>query len=143
MARKSKKNTRPAPASGVASLPPEVLAALGQPAREEKPALKSEGVGAIIAAGWKVVFKPGENSLRVHMAVQFYPWKVGGLVLAAGVVAARAAEVSTTHAMVAAVATGAGAWAALRLLRTVKARQWKATKLASEWAEIDPAHARA
>ena len=142
MARKSKKNApTPAPAPA-ASLPPEVLAALGQPTREEPRTFKSEGVGAIIAAGWKAVFKPGEHSIRRHMAAQFYPWKVGATVLAAGVVAARAAEVSATHAMVAALATGAGAWVALRVLRTLNARQWRATRLASEWAEVDPAHAR-
>lgn len=143
MARKSKKTTPAAPAPGTASLPPEVLAALGQqPAKPEPHTFKSEGVGGLIAAGWKLAFRPGEGSLRRHMAAQFYPWKVGGLVLAAGVVAARAAEVSVTHAMVAALATGAGAWAALRVLRTTKARKHRATKLASEWAEIDPAHAR-
>ncbi|WP_116247728.1 hypothetical protein [Nocardiopsis sp. FIRDI 009] len=141
MARKSKKNA-PTPAPAPASLPPEVLTALGQPTHQEPRTFQSEGVGAIIAAGWRAVFRPGEGSLRRHMAAQFYPWKVGATVLAAGVVAARAAEVSATHAMVTAVATGAGAWVALRLLRTLKARQWRATRLASEWAEVDPAHAR-
>ncbi|CAL9623560.1 hypothetical protein SUDANB121_05904 (plasmid) [Nocardiopsis dassonvillei] len=147
MARKSKKNPpAPAPAGpvpGSASLPPEVLAALGHPVKQpETRTLRHEGVGAIIAAGWRLAFRPGEGSLRRHMAAQFYPWKVGGVVLAAGVVAARAAEVSATHGLMLALATGAGAWAALRVLSTVKARRWKATKLASEWAEIDPAHAR-
>ncbi|MFE6309302.1 hypothetical protein [Nocardiopsis sp. NPDC057823] len=147
MARKSKKNpptTAPTgPIPGTASLPPEVLAALGQPVPQPEPrTLRHEGVGAVIAAGWKMAFKPGEGSLRRHMAAQFYPWKVGGVVLAAGVVAARAATVSGTHAMLLALATGAGAWAALKVLSTVKARQLKATRLASEWAEIDPAHAR-
>ena len=142
MARKTKKMPPATPTATPASLPPEVLTALGQPAREEKPALKSEGVGAIIAAGWKVVFKPGEGSLRRHMAAQFYPFKVGGVVLAAGVVAARAATVSGTHAILLALATGAGSWAALRILSTTKARKHKATRLASEWAEVDPAHAR-
>ncbi|RKS09999.1 hypothetical protein DFP74_5745 [Nocardiopsis sp. Huas11] len=142
MARKSKKDTPTSAPAPTASLPPEVLAALGQPAREEPRTFKSEGVGAIIAAGWKAAFRPGEHSIRVHMAAQFYPWKVGGLVLAAGVVAARAAAVSGTHALVLALATGAGTWAALRILRTTRARKHKATRLASEWAEIDPAHAR-
>jgi len=137
VARKTNRKTSP-----TTSLPPEVVAALGQPTREEKPALKSEGVGAIIAAGCRALFRPGENSLRVHMTAQFYPWRVGGLVLAAGVVAARAATVSGTHAILLALATGAGAWVGLRLLRTVKARQFRATRLAAEWAEIDPAHAR-
>ncbi|MFI6579344.1 hypothetical protein ACIBFB_26475 [Nocardiopsis sp. NPDC050513] len=142
MAKKSKK-TPPTAAPVAPALPPEVLAALGQqPTHQEPRTFKSEGVGAIIAAGWKAIFRPGENSLRVHMAAQFYPWKVGGLVLAAGVVAARAAAVSGTHALVLALATGTGAWAALRILRTVKARKHRATKLASEWAEVDPAHAR-
>ncbi|MGW8438829.1 type IV secretory system conjugative DNA transfer family protein [Nocardiopsis sp. NPDC055879] len=142
MARKTKKTASTTPAPGSASLPPEVLAALGQPAREEPRTLKSEGVGAIIAAGWKAVFRPGEHSIRRHMAAQFYPFKVGATVLAAGVVAARAAEVSGTHAILLALATGAGSWAALRILGTTKARKHRATKLASEWAEIDPAHAR-
>lgn len=142
MARTSKKTASPAPAAVPAPLPPEVLAALGQPVKEETRTFKSEGVGAIIAAGWKLAFRPGEGSLRRHMAAQFYPWQVGATVLAAGVVAARAAEVSGTHAILMALASGAGAWAALRLLRTTKARKWKATRLASEWAEVDPAHAR-
>ncbi|OOC52484.1 MULTISPECIES: hypothetical protein [Nocardiopsis] len=142
MARKSKK-TPPTPAPVAPALPPEVLAALGQqPTREEPRTFKTEGVGAIIAAGWKLAFRPGENSLRRHMAAQFYPWKVGATVLAAGVVAARIAEVSGTHAILMALAAGAGSWAALRVLRTTKARKHRATKLASEWAEIDPAHAR-
>ncbi|MET9713371.1 hypothetical protein [Nocardiopsis alba] len=142
MARTTKKKTSTAPAPGSASLPPEVLAALGQPRPEEKKSFKSEGVGAILAAGWKFAFKPGENSLRVHMAAQFYPWKVGGLVLAAGVVASHAAQVSGTHAIAAALATGAGAWAALRVLGSLKARERAATKLAAQWAQVEPAHAR-
>ncbi|WP_017590817.1 hypothetical protein [Nocardiopsis ganjiahuensis] len=142
MARKTKKTTPTTPAPGTASLPPEVLAALGQPRQESERSFKSEGVGAIITAGWKAVFCPGEGSLRRHMAAQFYPWKVGAVVLAAGVLASQVAQVSATHAMVVALATGTGAWAALRVLRTVKARQHKATRLASEWAEVDPAHAR-
>lgn len=146
MAKKSKKTTPPAAAPAAPALPPEVLAALGQqsvqPEKTNPRSFKSEGVGAIIATGWRLAFRPGENSIRRHMAAQFYPWKVGGLVLAAGVVAARAASVSGTHAILMALATGAGAWVALRVLRTTKARKHRATKLASEWAEIDPAHAR-
>ncbi|MGW9351729.1 hypothetical protein [Nocardiopsis flavescens] len=146
MARKSKKNPPPAaargPVPGSAPLPPEVLAALGHPVREEPRTLEPEGVGAILAAGWKMAFRPGEGSLRVHMRAQFYPWKVGATILAAGAVAARAAEVSATHGLMLALASGAGAWAALKVLSTVKARRWRATKLASEWAEVDPAHAR-
>ena len=142
MAKKTKPTTAPAAAPTPAGLPPEALAALGQ--KEDPPSrtLKSEGVGGIIAAGWRAAFRPGEHSLRVHMSAQFYPWKVGATVLSAGLLGAQVAAVSATHAILAAAATGAGAWAALRVLRTLKARQWRATRLAAEWAEIDPAHAR-
>lgn len=135
MARKTTKTPAAAP------LPPEVLAALGRP-REEPRRLRPEGVGAALAAGCKAVVRPGENSLRARLAAQFYPWKVGAAALAAGVLQAQVAAVSTTHALAAALATGAGAWAALRLLRTERARAWRATRLAAEWAALDPAHAR-
>ncbi|MES0838355.1 hypothetical protein [Nocardiopsis tropica] len=142
MARKTKNNAPPATAPVPASLPPEVLAALGRPAQEAPRTFKTEGAGAIVAAGWKAAFHPGENSLRRHMAAQFYPWKVGGALLGAGLLASHAAQVSGTHALVAALATGVGSFAALRVLRSLKARQHRATKLAAEWAEVDPAHAR-
>ncbi|GAB3214273.1 hypothetical protein GCM10027294_53310 [Marinactinospora endophytica] len=125
-----------------AGLPPEVLAALGQHQSPERARFQPEGAAAVVRRVLAAALRPGPDSIRRHMAAQFYPWKVGGLVLAAGVVAARAAEVSGTHAILMALATGAGAWVALRLLRTVAARRHRATRLASEWAEVDPAHAR-
>ncbi|TMZ64803.1 hypothetical protein EMG21_29180, partial [Klebsiella pneumoniae] len=72
MAKKTKPTTAPAAAPTPAGLPPEALAALGQ--KEDPPSrtLKSEGVGGIIAAGWRAAFRPGEHSLRVHMSAQFY-----------------------------------------------------------------------
>lgn len=142
MARKTKKNPSTPPTTGTSSLPPEVLAVLEPAKEEESRSFKSEGVGAILAAGWRAAFRPGENSIRRHMAAQFYPWKVGGVALAAGVLVSQIAQVSATHAILTATATGIGAFAAMRLLRTIKARQWRATKLAAEWAEVDPAHAR-
>lgn len=137
MAKKTKKQT-PAPPPVPGMIVPT------DPTQEAKTSrqLKAEGVAAIISAGWKLAFRPGENSLRVHMAAQFYPWKVGATTLAAGLLASQIAQISATHAIWTAAATGAGAWAALRLLRTLKARQYKATRLAAEWAEVNPAHAR-
>ena len=142
MARNTPKKKPTAPAPTTATLPPELLAALRQPTQPAPRTLEAEGVGALISAGWRAALKPGEDSLRVHMAAQFYPWKVGGALLGAGLLASHAAQVSGTHALVAALATGAGSFAALRVLRTLRARQHRATKLASEWAEVDPAHAR-
>jgi hypothetical protein len=115
----------------------------GAPTREKKGRrFDPEGIGAIVRAGLRFAFKPGEDSLRRHMAAQFYPWRTGAAVLAAGLLASRVAALSSTHALVAALATGAGAWAALRVLRTVRARRHRWTRLASEWAEVEPAHAR-
>ncbi|MEU3020192.1 hypothetical protein ABZ635_22675 [Nocardiopsis sp. NPDC007018] len=138
MAKKNKKQKTPAPAPVLGALAPTPSPGQEKTSRQ----LKAEGAAAIIKAGWRAVVHPGEGSLRRHMAAQFYPWKVGATVLAAGLLASQVAQVSATHAMLAALATGAGAYMALRLLRTLKARQRQATRLAAEWAEIDPAHAR-
>ncbi|MGI5122833.1 hypothetical protein ACQEU5_25280 [Marinactinospora thermotolerans] len=142
MARKPKPKTT---APGDVSLPPGVLAALGQdPVKKEKEGrrFKSEGAVAVVRRVLAAALRPGPDSIRRVLAAQFYPWKVGATILAAGVVASQIAAISTTHALATAIATGAGTWAALRLLRTVAARRHQATRLASEWAEVDPAHAR-
>lgn len=137
MATKTKKQT-PAPAGVPGMMAPTTPAGQEKTSRQ----LKAEGVASIISAGWKLAFKPGPNSIRTHLVAQFYPWKVGATVLAAGLLASQVAQISATHAIATVLAAGGGAWAALRLLRTLKARERKATKLAAEWAEVNPAHAR-
>ena len=96
------------------------------------------------AAGLLAALRAKPDSVRTHLRAQFYPWRVAGLVWAAGLVQeAAAARTAVTVTSVAVVALGSAttAVAARLLLRTAWARKHGRMNLAAAWVRDHPGHA--